>query len=314
MFLRYVLLAVVIASSQMYAEQGIARAVKSEGGLVIYWEQNSSDAGANQVEIFDEHGHGISKLNVLRPVPDAKRVSIDDVSARGDLIAVGAVYVNKQGSRQIPNAGALLLFDFSGQMLSAITMDTTHAITRLAVDDRSNIWTLTDGAGVGVDPATVPMVVEYSNKGEIQKELLTHKMFPFHASDTRQDALIGPAAMGYEDGVVWFWLPGSTDLVTVSTSDYKVSIMKPGLPMTGNHAYPLAIKREPSGSLVAQLGQENGAGGRELAYYRWSASEWTRFKPGSCDGQVLIGTSAQGQIFIPHEIEHTSTCRFRNGQ
>src|SRR5437868_1213459 len=145
MFVRFILFAVMIVSSQMHADEGTARAVKSEGGLVIYWDQDSTDAGANQIEIFNEHGHRVANLNVLRPVQDAKRVTIDDVSARGDLIAVGAVYVNKQGSQKIPNAGALLLFNFSGQMLSAITMDTTHAISRLAVDDRSSVWTLTDG-------------------------------------------------------------------------------------------------------------------------------------------------------------------------
>lgn len=311
--LKLILTALIATSCYLYADEVVARAIRYDGGLVISWQHNSSDASSDQIEISDAQGHRVTALNILRPVPDAGRVGIYDVSARGNLIAVAAVYVNKQGSRKVRNTASLLFFNLHGQLLSALALGPSHAVARLAVDDKSNVWTLTDGAGPGVSPATVPVVVEYTHNGDIAKELLTRNMFPFHASDTREDVRIGSPVMGYDAGVVWFWLPGSMDLVTISASDHKVNMTKPGLPTTGRDLVPLTIRREPSGKLVAQVAEDDGQGSRVMRHYLWSvASGWARFTPSACDGLRLIGTSQEGQVYVPFQAAHASTCVFRD--
>src|ERR1700730_2082721 len=133
------LVVLIISSSSLYADEVVASDVRYDGGLIISWQNDSSDAGSNQIEISDTQGHPVAGLNVLRPVPDARRVSIYDVSARGNLVAVAAVYVHKQGSRKVRNTASLLLFNLRGQLLSALALGLSHGIARLAVDDRENV-------------------------------------------------------------------------------------------------------------------------------------------------------------------------------
>jgi hypothetical protein len=198
-------------------------------------------------------------------VKDASRVSIYDVSARRNTIAVAAVYNSNQGNRKVRPASSLLLFNFSGQLLRAFALEPSHAIARLAVDDESNIWTLTDHADVNVNPSTVPMVVEYTAAGKILRELLTRDMFPFHAKDTKENLTIGPTAMGYDAGVVWLWLPGSTDFVTISIRDGKTAMMKTQLPKrAGRTVVPLGIARDTSGNVLAQVREDDDQGRPEI--------------------------------------------------
>jgi hypothetical protein len=71
--------------------------MKFENGIFISMQVISQDSSTNQVEIFNQQGQLLVSLNVLRLVPDARRVSIYDVSARlGGIIVVGAVYESKQ--------------------------------------------------------------------------------------------------------------------------------------------------------------------------------------------------------------------------
>lgn len=307
----------VLAFTTCYAyahEQSVPRQLKSENDLIISWEPLSTDARANQVDISDEQGHPVAGLNVLGLVPDALRVSIYDVSAHTPVIAVAAVYESKQGNRQVRPTASLLLFNFNGQLLSAFALEPSHAIARLAVDDKSNIWTLTEFADTNVDPSTVPMVVEYTAEGRIARELLTRNMFPFHASDLREDPEIGAAAMGYDAGVVWFWLPGSTDFVSITTSNGKIAMVKTQLPKkAGRNAVPLSIAREPSGNLVAQVGENDEQGKRVIAHYTWSpATAWLQFKPTKCEGNRLIGIGDKGQIYHSYQGDHTEVCIFRS--
>jgi hypothetical protein len=289
---------------------------KYEGGLVISWDPVSSDAGAKQVGVSNENGQLITNVDVLGPVHDARRVSIYDVSARGNLIAVAAVYESKEGNRQIRPTATLLLFDFSGQFLSAFALEPSHQIALLAVDDNSDIWTLTDHADTNVDPSKVPMVVKYTSKGKIAKELLPRNLFPFHASDIRQNTEIGAPAMGYEAGVVWFWLPGSTDFVTISTSDNKITRATTSLPQrAGHNVVPLSVRRELSGTVVVQAGENDQEGNRVPAHYRWSPNAtWARFKPDNCEGGSLIGVGTKGQMYLVHPRGSADLCRFGSTQ
>jgi hypothetical protein len=174
------------------------RRMKFENGLIVSWSVLSENASLNQVDIFDDHGSPVTSLNALRPVQDAQSVSISDVSARsGRLIAVAAVYASKEGNQRVRPAAALLLFDFSGRLLSAFALQPWRQISRLVVDEASNVWTLAAHAD-DKDPSTVPLLVEYKATGVIAKELLARSMFPLHASSTEQNAMIGSPSMGYD--------------------------------------------------------------------------------------------------------------------
>jgi len=302
---------VILASCFVCARGQAQRQWKSEGALIIAWDPISSDPDAKQVEMSNDQGQVVTKLSVLKPVADAHSVSIYDVSARRNLIAVAAVYASKEGNRQVRPTATLLLFDFSGKLLSAFALEPSHQIALLAVDDESNIWTLTDHADSDVDPSTVPMVVKYTANGQVANELFTRNMFPFHASDIRQDTQIGAPAMGYDAGVVWFWLPGSTDFVTISTSDNKATRAKTELPQRSDHkVVPLSVRRDLSGDLVAQVGEYDEQGNWTSGHYRWSRhAAWVRFTPGHCEGGSLIGVGSKGQVYL--RPEHAGFCNFR---
>jgi hypothetical protein len=192
-----------------------------------------------------------------------------------------------------------------------------HQIGLLAVDDQSNIWTLTDGAGAGVDPSTVPTVVEYSSKGKIVRELIKRNLFSFHASFNRENTDIGSPAMGYCSGAVWFWLPGSTDFVTISTSDAKTALMKTQLPQrAGRKEVPLSVTREISGNVLIQVREDDDQRRTEVksevAYYSWSpfTHSWLQFRPDACEPGRLIGISDKGQVHLHYESGHANICIF----
>jgi hypothetical protein len=312
------ILVTIISSCSVYAqpigtvEHTRNKMVKVENALIISWD-GSSDANANHVEIFDEQGHSITSLNVLRPVQEASQVSISDVSARpGSVIAVAAVYASKEGNRRVRPVASLLLFDFNGHLLSAFALEPSRGIVRLAVDDKSNVWTLT-GYADNKDPSTIAMVVQYTPEGIVARKLFTRNMFPFHASETWEDTSIGRAFMGYDSGLLWFWLPGSTELVTVSVGDGKSVIAKTQLPKrVGRTVVPSNLTRESSGKLVAQVYEIEDHGEFEIANYTWSAGtgSWSPFKPDTCDGARFIGVGDGGRIYLRYEADGTSICTY----
>lgn len=303
-FLMFSIAVAVVASAQEMQHQQI----KAENGFIISWEGVSTDPQVRQVEISDQMGHIVVTLKVLRAVPEASRVSIYDISARGNMIAVSAIYENKQGNRQVNPVASLLLFDFRGELLSAHALDPSRAISLLEIDSQSNVWTLTDGAGTTVDPSTVPMIVEYTATGRVVREMLTRNMFPLHSQQTQGNSVMGWPAMGCDSGVLWFWLPGSTDFVTIATADGKVTMTKTHLPTrTGRDIIPLGISRDRTGDLVVQV-REDDAQRRpdvqyEVEYYKWSPATglWTSFRPGGCEGGRLIGMSDAGQAYLEYQ-------------
>jgi hypothetical protein len=169
---RSALLLTVISSYCAHAQyvgsiaQPNGKCMRFENTLIISWTLNSDDPTAKQVKIFDERGRSVVELGVLRLMPQARSVSIYDVSARpGNVIAVAAVYASKAGDNRVPPTASLLTFNFDGRLLSASELQASRQVSRLEVDDESKIWTLTDFADEGDDPATLPMLVEYTSEG-----------------------------------------------------------------------------------------------------------------------------------------------------
>jgi hypothetical protein len=256
----------------------------------------SEEVGLNQVEVFDKLGNLVAGVRVLATVPDAAEVSICDVSTRPEeIIAVAAVFRSKKGVGMRP-AAALLYFDFKGKLLSAFALEPSREILRLSLDENLNAWTATTGSG-DEDPSLVPLVVEYDRTGKVKNEFLKRNMFPMHAKIVQQNPLIGSVNSGYETGVFWFWLPGSTDLVTIRTAGGTATVTKTGLPE--GHLAPLQVARQTSGALVIEAREvAQGTGKPQLAYYVSSPSNnsWTRFHP-TCEGYRLLGNDNGQNIF-----------------
>jgi hypothetical protein len=293
------------------------RQLKLDNTLIISWILKSEDPDAKQVEIFDMLGHSLVEVNVLRLVPEARRVSIYDVSARpGGIIAVAAVYRSKEEGSLVRPAAALLLFGFDGRLLSAFALTSSRQISRLEVDDQSYIWTLADHLDDGDDPSTLPMVVEYTEAGAEARKVLTRAMFPLHVRRIEQSASIGVPSMGHDSDIFWFWLPGSTDLVTVSTrADDRPMVAKTGLPKSvGMAIRPYHLFRMPSGEVVGQFNEKAENGTSEWSYYAWSPSVglWAQFKPAMCDGDQLIGVNAHQQVYLHHRAgsDRVDVCTF----
>jgi len=273
--------------------------LKAENGLVLNWQrQLATDATSSTIHIYDNVGRSLLNFDILRLVPDAKGVAIYDVSARKDqMVAVGAVYV--KGTDTTP-AGALLLFDFKGNLQSAIALSVSREIQELELDENLNVWTLLPDAG-GLDATKSFFVAEYDRVGNFKRELVQRSSIPTHAEQIVQNATAGAATASYDSAThtFWFWLPGSTDLISIDTLTGAVARAKTGLPSLKDTAiWPLQMGREGSKSLVATFGVEanSTAAKPQLAYYMWSPERngWSEFSPGDCNGSWLIGV--QGNI------------------
>jgi hypothetical protein len=276
------------------------RGLKAENGLIITWLAGGiTDADANQVDIFDDNGILVTSLNVLRPVEGARQAFIYDVSGRpGSLIAVAAVYESKE--KEFSPAAALLIFDTRGRLLSAHALDPTNLVVRLVVDENSNIWTLTHNFIDNKTPPTAPIVVEYTSDGKIVRELLALSDLFSQGGQPKQSLANGIITMGYEAGVVWIWLPGSTALVTISASGGNVKIVQTGLAKSDTYKeVPLDITRDSTGDIIEFAREESKGAGYNVSYFAWSSStgQWSRFTPGECEGARILGTGDGGLIF-----------------
>jgi hypothetical protein len=297
----------VVGTVQDFRTNGWA---KAENGLVISWQLESEDAKETQVAVSDSIGRPVTSLKLLGIVPDAAKAYVYDVSARPNgIIAVAAVYVSKLGDRSVRPASTLLLFDLSGHLLSFLSLARWRDIERLEVDEQSNIWTLTWIAEEGKDPARYSMLVEYTAKGEIARESLPRSLFPLHAEETRGSSRIGFPAMGYDSRVVWFWLPGSTDFVTVPVDGSSPSLFKTGLPKESTS--PVNIARQNSGDLVGEFREAQKS---HSTYYKWSLSTkaWAPYKPGACEGGWLVSSDGK-EVYLtknPAKPSNIDICTF----
>ena len=276
--------------------------VKSENGLVIAWQRTvSTDAQTSTIHIFDKTGHAVANFDILHLVPEARSVSIHDVSARPQqVIAVGATYEKQEDVRPV---GVLLYLDFRGTLLSALALDPSREILRLALDENLNAWTVTHTSG-DIDPSKAPLVVQYNQKGVVVREVLTRDLFPMHAEEIHQNPLVGAATVGCDSGTFWFWLPASTDFVTISVKDGIVAgNMQTGLPrLSGMKVTPLQVLRAASGDVIAEVRTEaqGPSPSANLAYFAWSpeSKSWTSFAPQVCTNHRLVGIDGSNEIFF----------------
>ena len=150
---------------------------KAENGMILSWRSMASDAGSGQVDVSDRNGNHLVSLNLLRLVPEASKVGISDVSAIPGLVAAAVAYVSKKGPAQVRPESALVLFDFSGNLISFLSVAPWRNALRIELDADSNIWALSSIADEA-KAASGSMLVEYSVKGAVLRELLPRASFP----------------------------------------------------------------------------------------------------------------------------------------
>ena len=275
--------------------------LKAENGLLIAWQTKSESRETPQIEVYGERATLLASLTPLRHAPEAKHATVHDVSALPQHIIAAAVTYRK--SQNTVPATSLLYYDFSGNLMLALALDPSREIAYLTVDQRSNVWTLTMGSG-GRNPSEVPMVVVYGPTGAVVKEMLKRTDFPAHTTFTQEDETIGVPAVGHGDGVVWFWLPGSTDLVSIRTDSYSVERTSTGLPQRSAREAPLRMVRSDSGSLLAEImSKQDDQHPAEFGFFVRSAAtrHWERFNP-PCVNCLLVG-SDEGKAFFKGHAE-----------
>jgi hypothetical protein len=284
------------AAQTVHLSEAYSR-VKVENGLIIGWNVASEDRQATQVDVYDNNGKLLVTLSPLRLIPEAKRVTIHDVSARpGAFIAVAAVY--RKDNSTVP-AGSLLCFDFRGEPLTALALAPSRGAQRLTVDSDGNIWTLTGGAG-DISPSEAPMIVGYNIAGSVLKELFKRSEFPLHAAETQENGEVGSPALGHTSKDVWFWLPGSTDEVTFRTDGSSVRRSTTGLPGHSKKEIPERLVLTEGGTLLAQIFDEQlSPRTSEVSFFSRppSAKVWSRFEP-PCSGCFLIGADSENTFFL----------------
>lgn len=266
--------------------------LKAENGLIFHWTANSTDRGANQVDVVENAGKHIISLNVLAPVDGAKRVSVHDVSAMPDqFIAVSAVYVNASNTP----AAALLYFNWNGDLEHFIALDPTREAWCVAVDRRGTVWTMTTHSG-DLNPAAVPLIVQYDSAGNLIRELLPRSEFPYHAAGLRESPGTGSVGFGIAGNDLWFWMPVSGDFVTVNTANYvinRTAVPLPGSDAQGEKLVLLKLAALPDDSLLAEFRAEDSPTRAHLEWKKRTQADktWRDIACQNCSGMRLIGAS-----------------------
>ena len=155
------------------------------------------------------------------------------------------------------------------------------------------------------------MVVEYDSAGTKVRELLKRSDFPAHAGQNIETAENGTIGFGYDHGSIWFWLPDSTDFVTIKTQDGSITKTKTGLPQGSPNEAPIAIFLD-SGVLYAQiLGKRRAEDSGKWGYFSWAAAtkSWSRLEPEGCvEHHRLVGFDLGKSIFATYDGSGTNLC------
>ena len=275
-----------------------------ENGFVLLWKGHFAERN-QQIEVYSLDGKQITSFGVLGIVPDATRVSLWDVAASRDRIAVAAVFAKASSVQSM-----LLLFDMQGKLQSAFALPPSRGIEMLDFDDQSNLWTVTLSQG-DKDAAAVPMIVEYDASGRQLRTFLTRDLFPPHSKTVQINAKSGHPNGGFDSGMFWFWLPVSNDLVTVQTATGELHRYSTGWPALEARAFPFTMFKASGTRFLLDTrdpsARESG-NGASTRFYSWSPGEdWTALpaRQGCFENGVVLGFHEGAPVLVDpasHEI------------
>jgi hypothetical protein len=287
--LRLLTLALCLSSvmhAQIFAHlDDVSNSLKVSRGYIVGWEVGSNAQHiADQIRIYDRRGTPVTRISMLPLVPEATGMDINDVAiSPTGVIVVAATY--SAGPGTLPSS-VLLYFDLHGQLQSAVGLLPSRQITKLVVDEESNVWTLTEST-TGKDPSTVPMLVEYDSSGHVVRELLKRSQFPADADIVHAD--IGMVGFGYVNGAVWFWTPASQDLVTVDVHNGSFTRVHTGMPNKSPAETPMGTHRDGDTLVSLILGAPKLYSPGTWGIFRWSPTQgWSKIEPVECQKQKIL--------------------------
>lgn len=171
-------------------------------------------------------------------------------------------------------------------MPPSTTNKALQVLAKLAVDEQSNVWTLTEGT-TGKDASTVPLLVEYDSTGTVVQELLKRSQFPADADIVHTD--IGMVGFGYVNGAIWFWTPASQDFVTVDVRNGSFTKVHTGMPNQFPAEAPMGTFRDGDSLVSLILGAPKPHSPGTWGIFRWSPTQgWSRIQPVECQEQKLL--------------------------
>lgn len=276
-----------LSNAQVFAHlDSVFNFFKIDRGYILGWEVGTnSQHVADQIRVYDEQGHLITKISLLPLVAEATAMDIDDVAVSpSGTIVVAATY--SRGPGTFPSS-ILACLDLTGKLRSAVALLPSRQIAKLAIDEESNVWTLTESA-TRKDPTTVPLLVEYDSAGNVLRELLKRSQFPAEAEINRED--IGFVGFGYESGRVWSWSPGSQDLVTVNVSSGAFTKVHTGLPKESPMETSMGTYRDGENIVSLILGKPDSYSRGTWGIFRWSHARqrWSKIQPVACGQQNAL--------------------------
>ncbi|MEW5974163.1 MAG: hypothetical protein AB1898_00010 [Acidobacteriota bacterium] len=274
----------------------------------------------DQLEVYNRDGSRKLSLNLLKSLPEARSLAIWDFSiGQSGLLAVGAVARSEKDEL----SSHLLIYDLSGQLLSAARLPAGKEVRKLEVDEDDSIWVMGAGSG-GKDPKEVAMITRFGREGQVLEEFLPRSQFSLHAKSTEEAPEVGGRiSFGLTKELVWMWLPPG-QLVTLRKDGSDVQIADTGLPRWPGPLDPPAHSRIsvegcfllPSGRLLANVwfysGEETSM---VLSDWDPGTGEWhtiPRLAYDASDSSLFLVGVEQGEMAMSRAVKgdrnHSEVC------
>jgi hypothetical protein len=178
--------------------------MKTENASTVAWRLNSV-SNESQICVYSNSGQKRFEISVVPLLSNAITASVPDVSiGKSGRLAASVVAVNREGRA----AALLLIFSSDGKLQSAVALDPSREISRLAVDGDDSIWALSgDGNG--------ELIARYDSKGNEIAAFVQRSDLPEIGEGIDGNLDHGFTSLGVDGDRIWFWLPASLTYVSV---------------------------------------------------------------------------------------------------
>jgi hypothetical protein len=191
---------------------------KVSHGYVVAFNRTQKISNRDSIEVFDREGRRVAGVDVLRQLPGAAEVTLDDVSVReARPIVAGATIRKADGGLE----DRLLYFTWEGLLDRSVSIPPEQEINNIELDENGNVWTLTDYSGRRDDDTAGALIFVYDHTGHLMKGLLRRTDY---SAGFKEDPLTG-GVVGFgltQDGF-WFWQPTRRRMTVVSRDGHVLS-------------------------------------------------------------------------------------------
>jgi len=180
--------------------------------VVLYRDVSVAGVIAARVQCKD----GVAKSYYpLRDFPEARNMTIWAAAAtpdRGIMIAAVLLY-GEPDKKNPPVKSMLLTYDAQGVLRKVWDVDPYH-FHQVAVDTQGDVFALGDRRDSTPD-MNYPLLIKYSSKGSVQRELLEVKHFGGDAA-VASDSPYGESAVFIQNQQLYVWLAPRREILTFS--------------------------------------------------------------------------------------------------